>query len=173
MTRPVENASSRLRLILVVSLLALTLVACGFQPRGQSAPSDGLPDAIAIVGERINSPLYRALRRQISADGSNLVGQPQDADMVLRIGARKSTSRLLSVDSLNRAVEFELEESARLSATDASGQPVIATQTVIVLRILFRPPDALLAGDREEVLLRQDMVEDLASRMLRRVAAQR
>jgi outer membrane lipopolysaccharide assembly protein LptE/RlpB len=158
---------------LAVALLFVSMLsACGFQPRGQSLESGPLPDTIAIAGLRINSPLHRELDRQITAAGSALTSQDA-AGAVLRISAYTSTSRLLSVDSSNRAVEYELEESARFSSTDANGNPLTASQTARVLRILYRPPDTLLAGDREEALLREDMRRDLAARILRRLAARR
>jgi outer membrane lipopolysaccharide assembly protein LptE/RlpB len=171
--RPVAatNPVHLYRLALVLLLVSMSS-ACGFQPRGQSLETGPLPDTIAIVGLRVNSPLHRELDRQITAAGSALAGQAE-ADMVLRISGYISTSRLLSVDSSNRAVEFELEESARFSSTDATGNPLTASQTARVLRILYRPPDTLLAGDREEALLREDMRRDLVARILRRLAAGR
>jgi len=168
-TEPGHAAPGWRALVLLVPLL---LTACGFQPRGQSTETGPLPAAIAVVGLRVNSPLHRELGRQITAAGSTLAA-PSGAELVLRISRYTSTSRLLSVDSSNRAVEFELEESAQFSSTDATGNALSATQTARVLRILYRPPDTLLAGDREETLLRDDMRRDLAARMLRRAAAQR
>jgi outer membrane lipopolysaccharide assembly protein LptE/RlpB len=166
-----EITSVRLCRLALALLLVSLLSACGVQPRGQSLEIGPLPDTIAIVGLRVNSPLHRELDRQITAAGSALVRQ-SEAEAILRISGYTSTSRLLSVDSSNRAVEFELEESARFSSTDATGNPLTASQTARVLRILYRPPDTLLAGDREEALLREDMRRDLAARILRRLATQ-
>ncbi len=166
-TRPRHLELARIGFVLI---MLLALAACGFQPRGQSLQTQGLPDKIAVTGERINSPLYRALRRQITAVGSTLVEQPQDADTVMNISARNSTSRVLSVDSQNRAVEFELIESARLSSSNRDGRPGLAGVSLSVERILFRPPENQLADDGDQ---REDMLIDLASQMLRRLAANR
>jgi outer membrane lipopolysaccharide assembly protein LptE/RlpB len=166
-TRPSYVDLARVGVMLIALLV---LAACGFQPRGQSLQTQGLPDKIAITGERINTPLHRALRRQITAAGSTLVDQPEEADTVMNIGARNSGSRVLSVDSQNRAVEFELIESARLSSTNRDGRPGIAGVTLSVERILLRPPENQLADDGDQ---REDMLIDLASQMLRRLAANR
>ena len=42
-----------------------------------------------------------------------------------------------------------------------------------VLRIQFRPSEAILASRRESELLRKDMRRELAQRILQRIAAQR
>lgn len=79
---------------------------------------------------------------------------------------------MLSVDSRNKASEYELEESARIRVTRGS----IAgsegdEETVRVMRIQFRPSAGVLSGERESELLRRDMVRELAQKILARVAA--
>ena len=80
--------------------------------------------------------------------------------------------RLLSVNSRNRAVEYELIESATFGLRSKAGQQLVAPQRVTVLRIQYRPELAVLGSDREAVLLRQDMREELAGRMIQRLSAQ-
>jgi LPS-assembly lipoprotein len=152
-------------------LCVLALSACGFQPRGQSPGSTGLPAALAITGLRPASPLHRALVLEIEARGSAIV-EPGVADRVIRIQEYMADSRVLSVDGRNKAVEYELEEAATFTDVAPGTDQITGSETVRVLRTLFRPVDRLLAGDREEVLLREDMRRDLASRILRRVGTQ-
>ena len=80
---------------------------------------------------------------------------------------------MLSVNSRNKAVEYELEESAEFALYQAGGSELTPPQTVRILRILLRPTDAILGANREEELLRGDMRRELAERIVRRVAARR
>lgn len=164
--------AGRQRTVGVLCLVALTaaLGACGFQPRGQAGEIAPLSGAIAIRGVRINSPLYRELRRQINAAGGTFAENVTEDTAVLRLGRRSSDSRVLSVDDRNKAVEFELEESVRFSLVGRNGTERLPAQTVRVLRVLYRPRETVLSGDREEALLRADMRRDLAQRIVRRLA---
>jgi LPS-assembly lipoprotein len=152
---------------------ALLLAGCGFQPRGQALNLSAIPDPIHIAGIAPHSPLARELRRQFQQAGVGIADSAADSASVLRISRRDSDSRVLSVDSRNKAVEYELEESARFALYDSGGEERVPPQTVRALRILKRPPDAILGADREKDLLRADMRRDLAERIARRLAAQR
>lgn len=156
---------------LLTGMLALLLSACGFQPRGQSVGAGQLPGPMAISGIRVNSPLYRELRKQIADANGTLVSTIEESTAILRISRHASTSRVLSLDSRNRAVEYELEESARFALQGTAGETLLPDQTLRVLRILFRPSEAILSSDREAELLRADMRRDLVARMLRRASA--
>ena len=53
-----------------------------------------------------------------------------------------------------------------------ASQQLVAPQRVTVLRIQYRPELAVLGSDREAELLRQDMREELAGRIIQRLSAQ-
>lgn len=161
----------RLTRWLMICALALSITACGFQPRGQTADIGAIPGPLAITGIRVNSPLYRELRKQVNAAGQTLVDSVSESGAILRIQQYQSSSRVLSVDSRNRAVEYELEESARLSLRTPAGETLLAEQPLRVVRLLYRPSETILSSDRESALLRADMRRDLATRILRRISA--
>ena len=160
---------------MLLALFVFSIGGCGFQPRGQAAALDDetLPSPLFISGIGRFSPLYRALERQLAIAGIEIALHAADAAAQLRIHDVSADSRVLSVDSRNRAVEFELAESARFSFYDADGRELVARQDIRVLRILYRPEQAILGSDREGVLLREDMREELATRILRHLAAAR
>lgn len=160
---------------MLLALLALCVGGCGFQPRGQAADLDSatLPSPLLISGIDRFSPLYRALERQLAIADIEIALRAADAAAQLRIDDVSTDRRVLSVDSRNRAVEFELAESARFSFYGADGSELLAQQDIRVLRILYRPEQAILGSDREGVLLRENMREELATRILRHLAAAR
>jgi LPS-assembly lipoprotein len=155
----------------LLAVAALAIGGCGFQPRGQAPSLSGVPGPMYVSGIPPHSGLSRELTRQLELAGVDIVASVPESAAVLRIGRRSSDSRMLSVDSRNKAVEYELEESAQFSLRAAGGRELVAEQTVRVVRILFRPGDAVLASDREAELLREDMRKELAGRIVRRLAA--
>ena len=161
-------------IVTLLALLGLLMVSgCGFQPRGQALDLAGVPAPLHVSGIPPYSSLARELRHQLEQSGIAIVDTRADSGSVLRIGRRETDSRVLSVNSRNKAVEYELEESAQIALYDRAGAELVAPQTVRVLRILLRPGETLLGSNREEDLLRADMRCELAERIVRRIAAQR
>lgn len=158
---------------LAVALFALLIGACGFQPRGQAQPLGAIPGPLFISGINPYSDLHREFERQLNAAHVPLADSAADSAAVLRIENRVSDIRVLSVNSRNKAVEFELEEAARFSLRARDGGELISEQTARVVRIQFRPDDAVLGSEREAELLRADMRRDLVSQILHRAAARR
>ena len=156
----------------LILFLSLLLSACGFQPRGQVPQLQNLPQPVYISGVQAYSPLHRELSSQLRQAGVALAGDGKSAASLLRIHDRSSRRRVFSVDSNNRAVEFELEESLRFSLRHAAQGELIEDQTVRVLRILYRPGSEVLAREREETQLREDMRRELVGRIIRRLQAQ-
>ena len=157
---------------MLLALISLCIGGCGFQPRGvaEGLNTATLPSPLSISGIGRFSPLYRALERQLAIADIKIA---PSAAAQLRIHDTSTDRRVLAVDSNNRAVEFELAESARFSFRGVDGRELLAQQDVRVLRILYRPEQGILGSDREAVLLREDMREELATRILRQLAAVR
>ena len=150
--------------------LLVALGGCGFQPRGQAPGLSGLPSPLHLAGVASNTALYRELSLQLHTAGVTLLPQAEGAAAVLQLSERGSSSRVLSLDSRNRAVEFVLEESVRFVLRRAGTAPAPA-QSVRSERILYQPADAILSSSRETVLLRAEMQRELATQIMRRLAA--
>ena len=159
----------------LLALLSLFIGGCGFQPRGvaDGLNATTLPSPLSISGIGRFSPLYRALERQLAIADVEIAPRAAGAAAQLRIHDTSTDRRVLAVDSNNRAVEFELAQSARFSLRAADGRELLTQQDIRVLRILYRPEQGILGSDREAVLLREDMHEELATRILRQLAAVR
>lgn len=157
---------------LSAALLSLLVGGCGFQPRGQAPDAAGLPSPIFIAGISPYSELARELRRQLELARVEVASSAAEGAAVLRIVRWDRDSRLLSVNSRNRAVEYELQESAAFSLRAHDGSELVNEQGIQVTRIQFRPETAVLGSSREAELLRGDMRRELAERIVRRLAAQ-
>lgn len=161
------------RITLFITVLAMLLVyGCGFQPRGHSTAGGDMPSPVYISGIATFSDLHRELYRQLKIAGAEIAPSAAEGTYILQISDVDRDRRLLSVNSRNRAVEYELIESATFGLRSKAGQQLVAPQRVTVLRIQYRPELAVLGSDREAVLLRQDMREELAGRIIQRLSAQ-
>ena len=156
----------------LVMLAALLVSACGFQPRGHTTASGTMPSPVYVSGIATYSDLHRELYRQLQIAGAETAPSAAEAAYILHISDVDRESRLLSVNSRNKAVEYELIESATFGLRSKAGQQLVAPQRVTVLRIQYRPELAVLGSDREAELLRQDMREELAGRIIQRLSAQ-
>ena len=158
---------------LLAAALAPLAAGCGFQPRGQTPGAEAIPAPLYISGISPYSALHREIEEQLRIAGVALAPVAAESAAVLSVADWRQESRLLSVDSRNKAVEFELEESARFGLRARGGEELVATQTARATRIQFRPETAVLGSSREAELLRADMIRDLAQRIVRRLAAGR
>ena len=157
---------------LLLAVVMLTVNGCGFQPRGHSSAAADIPSPLVIRGAAEFSGLYRELSRQLQIAGVELSPPGTPGLPVLQISGVKSESRLLSVNSRNKAVEFELIELASFNLRSAAGKPLVPQQELKVIRIQYRPEVAVLGSNREAELLRRDMREELASRIIQRLTTQ-
>jgi len=155
-------------------LLAILVVGgCGFHLRGEAPLLDhaGIPSPLHVSGLGLDSALRSAVITQLRQSNVAITDNAADAAATLRLRKPSSGSRLLSVDSRNKAIEYELTESVSMTLLSRTGETLIETQNISVTRIQYRPEDSILAGANEEELLRGDMRRDLANRVLTRLAA--
>ncbi len=167
----VSKTINRWLFLALILGVAVQLGACGFQPRGMGAGRlEAVPGPLFVAGVGHYSPLYRELRRQLAHTDLKLVSNAADSGSTLRISRWKRGHRVLSVDSRNKAVEFELEDSLRFALHDKAGRQLLPPQAERVVRIQFRPPTVVLGSAREAELLREDMLRDLVARVVRRLS---
>ena len=157
---------------LLLLLIALQLGGCGFQPRGAGMSHlNGVPSPLFIAGVARYSDLYRELDLQLTAAGVELTTDPAASASTLVISRWDRDSRVLSVDSRNKAVEYELDEVVSFALRSSTGEELLATQNERVMRIQYRPPESLLGATRESEVLSGDMRRELVERIIRRLAA--
>ena len=164
------KAPRRARLITILAMLLV--YGCGFQPRGHSTAAGGMPSPVYVSGIATFSDLHRELYRQLKIAGTEIAPAAAESAYILQISDVEADSRLLSVNSRNRAVEYELIESVTFGLRSKAGQELVAPQRITALRIQYRPELEVLGSDREAELLRQDMREELAGRIIQRLGAQ-
>jgi LPS-assembly lipoprotein len=155
---------------LSAAVLAIILCGhgCGFHLRGSS------PVALRFSGvfvESAGAPQVTAqLQRQLQYNGVALMGKPALAEAVVTLRDERFEQRVLSVDPRTGKVrEYELAYRVDLMVADAKGHSLLAAQSIDLLRDYTFDETAALAKSDEEQLLRQEIIQDAAATVLRRL----
>ena len=155
-------------LVLVVSLVVLS--GCGFQLRGSIELPEELSE-VALEGTRPNGELGVAVRNGFSRVGGQVVDSKTRAQSVLIITQDSSSRRVLSVDSIGQANEYELAYTLGFRLDDPNGVNRVVQQSINLRRQFRFDPDLTLAKADEEARLVREMRQDAVRQMLRRLKA--
>lgn len=154
-----------LRLALM-ALVSLTLGACGFTLRG-NAPAAG-DGAVALVSTEPAGALAGTVRDALQSAG--LSGRPSGNAWQLQLGAETLVSRPGSVNSRARAAQHDLELSVEITFT--RGDTTVFGPARLATQRSYYEDLSTIAGSTEEVaLLQQEMRQELAQQVLRRLRA--
>lgn len=151
-------------------LLTLGLSAgCGFHLRG----SRDLPVASVQVVDAGGAPALAAeVRRHLQFRGVRVTDASPGA--VVRLSGEGIEQHVLSVDANTGKVrEFELDYSVTVALADAAGQAVGEPERLSVTRDYTFDETAVLGKFEERHLLEQQLREDVAEAVVRRLYALR
>jgi LPS-assembly lipoprotein len=156
-------------LVLIYCVVAL-LSGCGFQLRGSIELPVELTE-VAIEGTRPNGELGVALRNGFARVGGEVVDSVASARSVLVISQDSSSRRVLSVDSIGQANEYELAYTLGFRLDDPDGNNRVVQQAINLRRQYRYDPTKTLAKADEEARLVREMRQDAVRQMLRRLKA--
>lgn len=154
------------RLFLALSLLCL-LPACGFALRG-SAPAAALAGTVQLLPADPPSALTGTVREVLQTSG--IAVQLHAGQWLLQVGPETVVSRPGSVNSRARAAQYDVEMSVEIALRQgertAFGPLRIATQ-----RSYYEDLSTIAGSSEEVTLLQQEMRQELAQQVLRRLRA--
>ncbi|MCB1823882.1 MAG: hypothetical protein KDJ54_04575 [Candidatus Competibacteraceae bacterium] len=152
----------------------LLLAGCGFQLRGQAQ----LPPELSVVYVQsqttIGTPpgaLSRKLRRLLADNGVTVTRDPAQAKAVIAILREGSGRRVVAVDRLNVKRQYFLAYDAAYQVTLANGKTLIPLEGLSANRTLLFDENAVLGFEAAQEILVDNMAEDLAWRIVRRLQA--
>ena len=151
-------------------LLICSLMGCGFQLKG----TPGSPDSPSLAGTELvlissqpRGELTTALREQLRLQGV-VVGEKTTEGLVLRLGGERFQQRNLSLTAQARAAEVELTMIASVALSQGATELIVETDAQVVRQFLNDPLNVV--GKTEELrLLREEMRQDLAAQIIRRI----
>ncbi|MBI3902263.1 MAG: hypothetical protein HY306_04875 [Nitrosomonadales bacterium] len=153
---------------LLVILTAVLLTACGFHLRGQSAYA--LPfQTLYIKSANDYTPFVTELTHVIEANNVQVTDTPEQAQLTLDIVSETADKQILSLSSGGRVREYRLQYRISLRAFDMQQQEWLAPEEFTLRRDYSYDDTQVLAKEREEELLYQDMRSDAVQQVLRRL----
>lgn len=166
---PGSRACSRIGLAILLVGGALALGACGWRLQGTSKLPEVMTVTYVDTDDRY-SEFNRALRESLRVSGVRLASNPGEATATVRILHDESGQRVLSVSARNTPEEFEVFYVIEYSVSGRDGE-LIAPQKLELTRDYSYDETAVLAKQREQVVLREALARDLAGLVVRRLAS--
>ena len=155
--------SRPLILLLVMQLVA----ACGFQLQTRSE----LPPEMALTKLEIVSPyseFARRLETHLEQNGVKVVTAPEDA-AVLQVPVNRMRKEIQSIGDNARVRVFLLRHTVEFRLLDANGDELVPLQTFEQSRVYSFNEQDILAAERENEFLRDDLSDSMARMVVRRL----
>ncbi len=151
------------------ALLLLALTACGFHLKGYS-PDTLRPLPFSSLYLSGGGSIAGDLRTQLKIDPRiKLLDQPQGADAVLTVDHEQTRKDILTINSAGQINQYLLimRIDARLTV---HGKEYTPEMQIRVRRTLNYTNSEILGKDQEEQLLWNDMRQDAADQIVRRLS---
>ena len=158
--------------IVVVVLLAVLLVACGFRLRGsQSGDAPELDlGPLQVVSSNQESDLGDRLVPLLERAGATTPATGEKAS-VLRLLAERWADRPLTVDSNVEVREFITVYTVEFELVGADGSARVPRQQIELSREYTFDVNAAGGTPAERLLIQEELSREMAAAVLRRIAA--
>ncbi len=152
---------------LLLTILILSLSACGFQLRGTAS----LPFETLYI-PKSNSGVALDLKRNIqSGTRTRVVDDEKSAQALLDLSGETKFRNILSLSGAGRVRELQLVLRVNLRVHDGKGGEFVPLSTLSITRDLTYNDTDVLAKEAEEAAIYREMQSDLVQQILRRLSA--
>ncbi|UHD14581.1 LPS-assembly lipoprotein LptE [Thiocapsa bogorovii] len=158
---------ARTAFLLILGLICLAQLGCGFRLRGVvEIPAELNPVYIQAAG---NSPVREALVDQLAGSDVALAATAGEARLILRILSEGRRSQVVAVDTGGRVLAYELHYLLSYDAVTPDGVQKVPAQSLDLVRNFDNPDVEVLGKQLEEALIYEDFARDAADRILMRL----
>ncbi|MCK0164256.1 LPS assembly lipoprotein LptE [Marinobacter sp. S6332] len=154
----------------VAGLLATNLGACGFQLRSAPPVSAALEPLMLDCRPPVPASLCLAVRQQLELGGVELASEEADSNYQLKIHSFEQDRRASAITIQAAAAEYTLRHSVNLELISTDGVPVIANSRLSTTESYRYDETNVLAKQREEDNLQQQLSDRLAQQIVFRLA---
>lgn len=159
-----------MRLPVLVILSVALLAACGFQLRGD-ARLPGFMDRTFIAAADDSTVFMRELGLLLEANGVEIADEPGPEAATLRIDSQNIWRQPLSVSGQARVREFLIVFEVTWQLENTEGEEALERSTIRLTRDYSFDEGEILAAQREEEFLRDELGRALATQLVRRLEA--
>ncbi|MDZ7790234.1 MAG: LPS assembly lipoprotein LptE [Xanthomonadales bacterium] len=153
-------------------LFAALVSACGFQLRGEARLPAYMERTFVAVADD-STVFVRELGLLLEANGITVVDKPGPEAATLRIDAQNIWRQPLSVTGQARVREFLIVFEVAWRLEDAQGEVALERSTIRLTRDYSFDEAEILAAQREEEFLRDNLGRAMANQLVRRLEALR
>jgi LPS-assembly lipoprotein len=150
-------------------MLAAVIAGCGFQLRGTSPVPAALQPLAVDCPESLPGDFCNSVRQQLNLGGVELVSEA-NADYVLHLRNYQQDRRASAITSRAVAAEYILRHSVTVELLTSDRIPLIAETDLSASETYRYDEDNVLAKQREEDTLRQQLGDRLAQQVIFRLA---
>ena len=160
-------------LLLATCYSLLVLTGCGFHLRGTGQTA--LPESLSVMqvvvenSQAANDPLLVAMKNALRTQAKIKVEDAPDVP-VLILSNERFQSETLSVGSTGKVSEFLLKYELSFRLANIKGRDDTVLQTVRLRRDYTFDPLNVLAKEKEEQALKNEMRRDAVQQVLRRLS---
>jgi LPS-assembly lipoprotein len=154
------------RLLLILAVLML-VSACGFKLQARAE----LPPEMQRTKLEIQAPYSEFARRleiYLEQNGVNIVTALENA-AVLEVPLNQSRNEIQSIGDNARVREYLVRHTVQFRLLDSSGKELIPLQTFEQSRVYSFNEQDILAAERENEFLRNELSDTLARMVVRRL----
>ncbi len=137
-----------------ILILFLLMSACGYHLRGSINLPEGLQKVYLQGG---SAQLRNSMSSTLKSSGGKLVGNIQEAAVVIKVVKEKMRRNVLSLSSTGRANEYELNYFLDYILLNLKGKPLTKTQTIEINRDYFNDQEDILGKNNEELVIREEI----------------
>lgn len=156
--------------LLMLSVLLLLLAACGWHVRGHGVESRRFAFHSIYIQAPQESDFVHALRLELKRFGVEVLDQPGNQDLTLKIVFERSHKEITALNASGQVIEYMLHYRVSLRAYDRHLDDWVPATEIWLQRILPYDNSLVLAKAQEETMLYRDMQTDAAQQVLRRLA---
>ncbi|MCF6299956.1 MAG: LPS assembly lipoprotein LptE [Proteobacteria bacterium] len=156
--------------ILIISVFSLSLLACGYQLK-QPVILDKAYDN-TYLNLSISSPLYRPLMNALIDQGIKTTSSVDQSGAQIMIQTNQMKKVIQSIGANNRVQEYRIEYTVVFSVSFGD-KLVIDSKRLSQSRDYAFDIGQITGARQEELLLREQLYKDMASRIIRTISQQK
>ena len=164
----VRAGQSAVLLLSLLMIASMTLLAgCGFHLQDKAElPAEMQQTYLAV--QQPYSRLATRLQTLLEQNGVQVVSSPKGA-AILEVPMNRMRKEIQSIGGNARVREYQLRLTVNFRLLDKDGKELIPLQNLELARIYGFTEQNILAAERENEYLRQELSDTIASMILRRI----
>ena len=154
---------------ILATLLSVMVAGCGFQLRGAPPVSAALQPLAVKCASPVPDALCESVREQLRL-GKVELAAGEKADYILQLTDFEQDRRASAITATAAAAEYTLRHSVSLEVLSDDGVPLVASTRLNTSESYRYDETNVLAKQREEEALREQMHDRLAQQVIFRLA---